>query len=87
MTDPTEDMVRKEIVDAVRILRDDGVHVTKAFRKLSKLTADAEKPETPAEKPGEKTEEPTEGKPPPAREEKPGEPPAPKTEKRGVWWG
>lgn len=71
--DPTEDMVRAEIAAAVKILREDGLHVRKTIGDL--LTAGK-----PAEPPAEEETEPKEGDPPP-KKEKPAA-----TEKKGIWW-
>jgi hypothetical protein len=76
-TDPTEEMVKREIAEAVRILRDDGVHISKTVGTLWEKM-NAPKAEPPKEDPGE-------GDPPP-KKEKPAEEP-PKPEKRGLWWG
>jgi hypothetical protein len=72
--DPTEEMVKKEISEAVRILREDGIHISKTisglFEKFQGKPADP-----PAPEPGA-------GDPPPPKPE-PGEP----VKKSGIWWG
>lgn len=74
MEDPTEEMVKKEIADAVKILREDGVHISKTIGGLfDKLQG---KNEPPAPEP------PGEGNPPP-KKDTPAEPP----KKSGIWWG
>lgn len=62
--DPTEETIRKEIADAVKILRDDGIHIHRTYSKFQK-TLDP-KPHPP------------EGAPPPARDPKPDPPKATK---------
>lgn len=69
--EPTEDIIRREITAARKILREDKV--LSAHRELmTKLTP----PE-----PGDPPKDP--GNPPAPEPKEPAEPPA----KRGVWWG
>jgi hypothetical protein len=68
------DEAKAELAAAVKILRDDGVHVHKTYAKYMS-TKDAPPTE-------ETKEEVTEGGPPPAKEEPTKEP-----KKRGIWWG
>lgn len=67
---------RKEIADAVAILKSDGVHIHKTYAAFQKTLA--ENPPEPESKPDEDPE----GKPPPKKDE-PAEPPA----KKSLWWG
>lgn len=71
--DPTEEMVKKEIADAVRILKDDGMHISKTIGGLfAKFQG----------KPDIEPVEPKEGDPPP-KKDTPTEPP----KRKGLWWG
>lgn len=75
--DPTEETIRKEIADAVRILRDDGVHIHRSYTKFKESLGGDPPVDPPAI-------DPPEGGPPPPK------PPAtdpPKTTKKGIWWG
>ena len=75
------DEAKAEIAAAVKILRDDGVHIHKSYAAFQKSLEETEdKPEGKTE---DKTEDkPTEGEPPPAKEE-----PTQKPKKKGLWWG
>jgi hypothetical protein len=69
------DEARAEIKDAIRILREDGVHIHKtypAFLKSQEETPPTDPPTDPT---------PTEGGPPPVKETK-----TEKPEKQGLWW-
>jgi len=69
------DEARAELAEAVRILRDDGVHLHKTYRK--KFLADP---------PGDPQPEPGDGDPPPPKD--PTADPPSKPRKRGVGlWG
>ena len=74
--DPTEEMVKAEIAAAVKILREDGVHISKTVGSLFEKFQGT-KTEPPAEPP-----KPGEGDPPP-KKDPPAEPPT----KSGLWWG
>ena len=76
------DEAKAEIAAAVKILREDGVHIHKSYAAFQKSLED--KPEVkPEDKPeGKPEDKPTEGQPPPAKEE-----PAEKPKKKGLWWG
>ena len=75
--DPTEEMVKKEISEAVRILREDGLHISKTVGSLfEKFQV---KPADPATDPAP---EPGAGDPPPPKSD-----PAPPAQKSGLWWG
>lgn len=71
------DAARAEIAEAVRILREDGVHIHKTYAEFQKSLETKTDPPQPPED--------TEGKPPPAKEP-PAEPPA-EPGKRSLWWG
>lgn len=74
-TDPTEEQVKAEIAAAVKILRDDGVHIHKTYSQFQKSVAETEgKPEDKPDK---------EGKPPPVKETADNDPPI----RKGLWWG
>lgn len=80
--DLTEE-AKEEIRAAIRILREDGVHVHKTAERYLKSKETEVKPE-PEVKPEVKPEE-TEGQPPPVKPEKPVET---KPKKRGIGvWG
>ena len=72
------DEAKAEIAAAVKILREDGVHIHKSYAAFQKSLGD--KPE---DKPQDKPEDkPTEGEPPPPKPE-----PTEKPKKKGLWWG
>jgi hypothetical protein len=69
--DPTEDVIRREVAEAARILREDGhsVRLSAIEAKLDKHFPDQEPPEgTPK---------------PPDKKDKPSEPP----KRKSLWWG
>jgi hypothetical protein len=69
------DEAKAEIAAAIKILRDDGIHIHKTYAGFLKSQND---------KPGDDKEpESVEGGPPPVKETK-NEPPKP--EKMGLWW-
>ena len=71
------DEAKAEIAAAVKILREDGVHIHKSYAAFQKSL---DKPE---DKPQDKPEDkPTEGEPPPPKPE-----PTEKPKKKGLWWG
>ena len=73
------DEAKAEIAAAVKILREDGVHIHKSYAAFQKSLGD--KPEgKPEVKPVE--DKPTEGEPPPPKPE-----PVEKPKKKGLWWG
>jgi hypothetical protein len=73
--DPTEDAIKSEIAAAVKILREDGVHIHKTYAQFQ-ATLDKKEPPNPTDPP-----DPKEGDPPP-----PGDPKDP-PKKKGIWWG
>ena len=75
------DEAKAEIAAAVKILREDGVHIHKSYGAFlkSQETKPEDKPEKPEDKPEDK---PTEGEPPPPKPE-----PTEKPKKKGLWWG
>ena len=73
------DEAKAEIAAAVKILREDGVHIHKSYAAFQKSLGD--KPEDkPQDKPVE--DKPTESEPPPPKPE-----PTEKPKKKGLWWG
>ena len=72
------DEAKAEIAAAVKILREDGVHIHKSYAAFQKSLGD--KPEGKPE--GKPEDKPTEGEPPPVKEE-----PTEKPKKKGLWWG
>ena len=68
------DEAKAEIAAAVKILREDGVHIHKSYAAFQKSLGD--KPE------GKPEDKPTEGEPPPPKPE-----PTEKPKKKGLWWG
>jgi hypothetical protein len=75
-SDPTEESIRKEIADAVRIAREDGMHIHKTYARFQKSLEG--KPPTPPTPP---TGDPKD--PPPLKDT----PPPTPTKKKGIWWG
>lgn len=76
--DPTEEQIKAEIAAAVKILREDGVHLHKTYRK--KYLAEPPEGGTPPEPP----QSPKEGDPPPLKGKgKENEP----VKRKGIWWG
>ena len=75
------DEAKAEIAAAVKILREDGVHIHKSYVAFQKSLGEKaeDKPDKSEDKPEDK---PTEGQPPPAKEE-----PVEKPKKKGLWWG
>lgn len=76
------DEARAEIAAAVKILRDDGVHIHKTYAAFQKSQQDK-----PQDKPEDKVQDkpedtPTEGEPPPVKDT-----PAVKPVRKGLWWG
>lgn len=69
--DPTEDMVRREIAEAVRILKEDGFHVKRHFQSLIAEFRSAPEPPGP-------------GDPPPPKDPKP---PVSKKKRSLLWDG
>jgi hypothetical protein len=63
---------KEAIADAVRILREDGVHVHKTYQGFLKSLNEPKEP-------------PKDGDPPPPKDP-PADPPTPPA-KRGLWWG
>lgn len=89
------DEAKAEIKEAIRILKEDGVHIHKTYKafmegeagkKIDKAAESGEKLSEAGEKlSGEKSdEEKTEGQPPP---EKPEEKQEEKPKKASLWWG
>jgi hypothetical protein len=79
-TDPTEETIRKEIADAVRILREDGVHIHRTYKRFQETLTPTDPPTDPPS-PKDPPANPTD--PPP-----PKDPPAnPPKKKKGIWWG
>ena len=78
--DPTEEEIRRQISDAVRILKEDGVHVRRHVQAL--LDERFPKDNPPKDDPPKDgpPKDPGEGDPPP-----PKDPPENK-EKKGLWW-
>ena len=72
------DEAKAEIQAAVKILREDGVHIHKSYAAFQK-SQEAKTEDKPQDKPEDK---PTEGEPPPVKDQ-----PAEATKKRGLWWG
>jgi hypothetical protein len=79
MTDEVPEWAKAEIAAAVRILKDDGVHVHKMMGKFG-----AKKDDPPEGTDAEGDD--TAGKPPPKKEKKDGDAEPPKA-KRSLWWG
>lgn len=71
--DPTEAMVRREVAEAARIIRED--YGVKAMREMFREYFGDPKPKT-----DEFTSEESEATPPPAKEKT-------KPKKHGIWWG
>lgn len=85
-TDDTPDWAKKEIQEAIRILKEDGVHIHKsykAFMDSQHVKTETETGEKLAEG-GEALSGETEGTPPPEKQE---EKQQEKPKKKGVWWG
>lgn len=78
------DEAKAEIQAAVKILRDDGVHIHKSYAAFQKSQEEnKDKPEDKPDKSQDKPEDkPTEGEPPPPKPE-----PTEKPKKKGLWWG
>ena len=75
MPEEAPEWAKKELAEAVRILKEDGVHIHKAYAAFQKtLTGEDSDPKPP---------KPQEGDPPPPKSGD--EPPVPA--KRGLWWG
>ena len=72
------DEAKAEIAAAVKILREDGVHIHKSYPAF--LKSQEGKPEDKSEDKAE--DKPTEGEPPPPKPE-----PTEKPKKKGLWWG
>lgn len=73
--DEAPDWAKREIAEAVRILREDGLHIHKTYEQYM-ASKDQDKTDP------EPTETDTEGQPPPAKDN-PTDPPA----KKSLWWG
>lgn len=77
MADLTDE-AKAEIADAIRILREDGMHIHRTYAAFLKSQ---EEPKDPPVDP--KIDPPkTEGEPPPVKDEK-----TEKPVKKGLWWG
>jgi len=78
------DEAKAEIQAAIRILREDGVHIHKSYAAFLKSQEGInENPEDSKDKPEDKPEDkPTEGDPPPVKDEK-----TEKPKKKSLWWG
>lgn len=72
--DPTEEMVKREVAEAMRIFRSDHDHVTTSVRGLLEEFFGEKKPKE------ETDDTPT---PPPAKED----PPKATKKRKGIWWG
>ena len=72
------DEAKAEIAAAIKILRDDGVHIHKSYAAFVKSQGQTDPPKTdpPKDPPS------IEGNPPPVKDEK-----TEKPEKKGIWWG
>lgn len=85
-TDETPDWAKKEIQEAIRILKEDGVHIHKTYKAFMDSQHTKTETET-GEKLSETGEklsgEETEGTPPPEKPEEKTE----KPKKKGMWWG
>lgn len=77
MADLTDE-AKAEIADAIRILREDGVHIHKSYAAF--LKSQEGKTDPPKNDPPKDPS--TEGEPPPVKDQKT-DPPA----KKGIWWG
>lgn len=75
------DEAKEEIKAAIKILREDGVHIHRSYAAFLK-SQEGKPEEKPKDKPEDKPEEPTEGAPPPVKDE-----PTEKPKKKGLWWG
>lgn len=73
-SDPTEEQIKAQIAEAVRILREDGVHIHKTYAEFQK-TLSEDQPES--------DPDPKEGDPPPPKPDKEVKNP----ERKGLWWG
>jgi len=80
--DPTEEIIRREVAEAARILREDGISV-----RLSAIEAKFSKhfPDDPPNDPDTKDGDDPNGPPKPPDPKDP--PNKPEPEKRGLWWG
>ena len=74
--DDAPEWAKREIGEAIRILREDGIHIHKTYAKF--LKANTEPPKDDDNPPA-----PKDGDPPPPKEE-PGED---STKRPGLWWG
>jgi hypothetical protein len=72
-TDEAPDWAKREVQEAIRILKEDGLHVHKTYAAF--MSSQTTEDDTPPK------EETTEGKPPPAKTET-----TEKPVKKGVWW-
>jgi len=70
---------KAELAAAVKILREDGVHIHKTYAQFLKAQQ-SDTPETTDKEPTVNT--PVEGGPPPVKEE-----PTDKPKKKSLWWG
>lgn len=86
MSDETPEWAKRELKEAIRILKEDGVHIHKsyeAFLATKKVEKGSEAGEKLAEGGEKLAGEETEGNPPPEKPEDKQE----KPRKKGAWWG
>lgn len=75
------DEAKAEIQAAIKILREDGVHIHKTYAQFLKSQQEPKDP--PADPPADPANPPTNDPTPPP----PTHDPTPKPEKKGLWWG
>jgi hypothetical protein len=83
----TPDWAKKEVQEAVRILKSDGIHIHKtydAFMASKKVNSEAETGEKLAEGGEKLSGDNPEGNPPPEKKE---DEKNEKPKKKGMWWG
>lgn len=86
MEDNLTDEAKAEIAAAIRILRDDGLHVHKTYARYMKENGTPPAPDPAKTPPADPKAKPSvEGGPPPVKDGPPPEPPKPG--KRSIWWG
>jgi hypothetical protein len=84
-SDEAPDWAKKEVQEAIRILKEDGVHIHKTYKAFldSQHTENEAATGEKLSETGEKLSGDTEGSPPPEKQEEKQE----KPKKKGMWWG
>lgn len=75
---------KAEIAAAIKILRDDGVHIHKTYAQFMKSQSEPKNNADPGKSEPSKTDDGT--NPPPAKTDN-ADPPNPEPKKRDLWWG